>query len=53
MITDQTENELLYRRVRIKAPSPKYPNRHGVAVGLSGTERLYVHVDLDPYGRAP
>lgn len=53
MITDEAENELLYRRVTVKADSPKYPNRRGVIVGISGAGKLYAHVDLDAYGRAP
>lgn len=53
MITDATENALLYRRVIVKADSPKYPRRHGVIVGLSGSDALFVHVNLDEYRNAP
>lgn len=53
MITDLSENSLLYCRVIVKSDSPKYPNRHGMIVGLSGTEQLYAHVSIDAYGHAP
>lgn len=53
MITDATENALLYRRVIVNADSPKYPNRHGVIVGISGASELFAHVDLDGYRNAP
>ncbi len=53
MITDETENALLHRRVIVRPDSPKYPNNGGLIVGISGTDEVFAHVDMDAHQDVP